>query len=38
MCHACRLALRAEARRGLRAIEVYLAGWSELERALDEQE
>jgi hypothetical protein len=34
MCHACALALRAEARRGLDEIEEFLGGWSELERLL----
>ena len=32
VCHACAVAVRSEARRGLRAIEEYLDGWSELDR------
>jgi hypothetical protein len=38
VCHACAIAVRAEARRGLDAIESFLHGWSELERWLDDQE
>jgi hypothetical protein len=38
MCHACAIALRAEARRGLHAIEEFLDGWWELERWLADQE
>lgn len=34
VCHACAIALRAEIRRGLNAIEEYLSGWSKLERGL----
>lgn len=34
VCHACAIALRAEIRRGLHAIEEYLSGWSKLERWL----
>lgn len=32
ICHACAVSLRAEARRGLEAIEEYLDGWSLLQR------
>jgi uncharacterized paraquat-inducible protein A len=38
VCHACAIALRAEVRRGLHAIEEYLGGWSMLERWLAEQD
>jgi len=38
LCHACAIALRAEVRRGLRAIEEYLAGWSKLERRLADKD
>jgi hypothetical protein len=38
VCHACAIALRAEARRGLCAIEEYLDGWARLERWLAEQD
>ena len=34
VCHACAIALRAEIRRGLHAIEEYLSGSSKLERWL----
>ena len=36
VCHACAIALRAEARRGLSQLEEYLQ-WSELERWLEEE-
>lgn len=38
VCHACAIALRAEIRRGLHAIEEYLGGWSQLERWLADQD
>jgi hypothetical protein len=38
VCHACAVAVRSEARRGLDAIEEYLDGWSELERRLTDEE
>jgi hypothetical protein len=38
ICHACAMALRAEIRRGLRAIEAHLGGWSAFECWLAEQE
>jgi hypothetical protein len=38
VCHACSIALRAETRRGLRAIEEYLEGMSDPERWLAEEE
>jgi hypothetical protein len=38
VCHACAVALRGEARRGLEAIEEYLDGWSLLERWLADEE
>jgi hypothetical protein len=34
VCHACAISLRAEIRRGLRAIEEYLDDWSRLDRWL----
>lgn len=34
VCHACAITLRAEIRRGLRAIEEYLSDWSRLDRWL----
>jgi uncharacterized paraquat-inducible protein A len=33
LCHACAVELRAEARRGLAAIEAYLGAWYDLERS-----
>ena len=38
VCHACAIAVRAEARRGIDAIEDFLGGWSELERWLDDED
>jgi len=38
VCHACAIALRAEIRRGLHAIEEYLGGWSKLERWLTDED
>jgi hypothetical protein len=38
VCHACAVAVRSEARRGLDAIEEYLDIWSELERRLSDEE
>ena len=38
LCHACSIRVRADARRGLDAIEDYLGAWSEFERWLREQE
>lgn len=37
LCHACSIRLRADARRGLDAIEDYLGAWSDFERWLSEQ-
>jgi hypothetical protein len=37
VCHACSIALRAELRRGLRAIEEYLEGISRPERSLTDE-
>ena len=37
VCHACAIALRADVRRGLDAIEEYLR-WSEFERWLSQEE
>jgi hypothetical protein len=37
VCHACAVALRAEARRGLDEIEAFLGGWSELELPLGDE-
>ncbi|MGH3027359.1 MAG: hypothetical protein ACRDMW_02270 [Gaiellaceae bacterium] len=38
LCHVCAIALRAESRRGLRAIEEFLEGRASLERWLAEEE
>ena len=38
VCHACAIALRAETRRGLRAIEEFLEGLSTPERWHAEEE
>jgi hypothetical protein len=38
VCHACAIALRADVRRGLDAIEEYLGDWSEFERWLSQEE
>lgn len=38
VCHVCAIALRAEVRCGLHAIEEYLAGWSKLERRLADKD
>jgi hypothetical protein len=38
VCHACAVALRAEARRGLDAIERYLDEWALLGRWLADEE
>jgi hypothetical protein len=38
VCHACAIALRAETRRGLREIEVFLELASFLERGLADEE
>jgi len=38
VCHACSIAIRAETRRGLRAIEEHLGDWAQLERWLDDWE
>lgn len=35
MCHACAIAIRAEIRRGLLALEEYLDGTLKLERWLE---
>ena len=37
VCHACAVAIRSEARRGLDKLEEYLR-WSELERWLAEED
>jgi hypothetical protein len=34
VCHACAIALRAEVRDGLRAIEEHLFAWADFERWL----
>lgn len=38
VCHVCAIALRAEVRCGLHAIEEYLADWSKLERRLADKD
>lgn len=38
LCHACSMQVRADARRGLDAIEDFLGEWSEFERWLREQD
>jgi hypothetical protein len=38
VCHICAIAIRADIRRGLDAIEEYLGRWSELERWLADEE
>lgn len=37
LCHACAVALRAEVRRGLAALEDYAHRWWELERRLTDE-
>jgi uncharacterized paraquat-inducible protein A len=38
VCHACSVALRAEARRGLDELETFLGGWAGLERPLGDED
>lgn len=38
LCHACSMRLRADARRGLAAIEDYLGAWSEFESWLRDED
>jgi hypothetical protein len=38
VCHACAIAIRAEIRRGLHAIEEHLSSWTQLERWLADPE
>lgn len=37
-CHACAIALRAEVRDGLRAIDAHLGEWADFERWLAGEE
>ena len=38
LCHACSIRVRADARRGLDAIEDYHCAWSEFERWLRDRD